>query len=162
MAKRMRKTAVVHCRGGCGSEDGKRLCPDGCIGCGACVKACRKQALTLSDEPGAVPSVDRDKCVGCGLCVRACPRNVIRLEAADNVIQPLCSLQSGGAEAKKICPNSCISCRICEKNCPAGAMSLAGGAPHIDPELCIGCGMCAVKCPRGAIGDANGIFGVRC
>ena len=45
----------------------------------------------------------------------------------------------------------CIGCRKCEKNCPSGAITVQGGAAHINYELCTSCGTCAEQCPRGCI-----------
>lgn len=41
-----------------------------CIGCGVCVKACRTQAITLSD--GKI-TVEPSRCNYCGRCSKACP-----------------------------------------------------------------------------------------
>lgn len=41
-----------------------------CIGCGVCVKACRTNAITLTD--GKI-TVDTSKCNYCGRCSKACP-----------------------------------------------------------------------------------------
>ncbi|MCR4731922.1 MAG: 4Fe-4S binding protein [Lachnospiraceae bacterium] len=43
---------------------------DACIGCGVCVKACRRGAITL--EEGKI-TVDEGKCNNCGRCNRSCP-----------------------------------------------------------------------------------------
>jgi dissimilatory sulfite reductase (desulfoviridin) alpha/beta subunit len=43
---------------------------DLCIGCGVCEKACRSNAITITD--GKI-SVDDSKCNYCGRCYKACP-----------------------------------------------------------------------------------------
>ena len=43
---------------------------DVCIGCGVCVKACRRGAIAMEDRR---ISVDKSKCNLCGRCVKACP-----------------------------------------------------------------------------------------
>jgi len=150
MAKRLKKTAYVRCRGGSIS------CKYGCIGCGMCVSACHFAAISLTD--GGVPEVDREKCVGCGLCVRSCPQKLIDIILPDSNIQPKCSNRDYGKAAAGACVNSCIACGICEKACPAAAIRIDKGRPVIDASACICCGMCAVRCPRGVIRDSNGIM----
>jgi pyruvate/2-oxoacid:ferredoxin oxidoreductase alpha subunit/ferredoxin len=54
------------------------LLPDYCKGCGRCISACAKSAISLGDEidsaTGYVPVViDLEKCNACGLCLEACP-----------------------------------------------------------------------------------------
>ena len=55
---------------------------DLCVGCGACVIACRDgghQALAFRGEEAGelarVPAVDDEKCIGCGFCESVCPVN---------------------------------------------------------------------------------------
>ncbi|MDD6088013.1 MAG: 4Fe-4S binding protein [Desulfovibrionaceae bacterium] len=45
---------------------------DSCIRCGLCVKACKKQALTLTDQ-GTIQRNSR-KCNLCGRCAKVCPK----------------------------------------------------------------------------------------
>ena len=176
MAKRIRKTSYVRCRGGsplldgitreslpkdCSAilelyPDGISKCRYGCLGGGTCVTACHLAAIKL--EAGGPPAINSDKCVGCGLCVRVCPQNLIEIILHDNNIQPKCSNRDLGKAAREACGNSCIACRICERVCPAEAVHIEDGRPVIDSAVCICCGMCAVKCPRGVIRDANGIM----
>ena len=54
------------------------LTPALCKGCGRCIEACPKHAITLGQEinqvSGLVPvQIDYDICNHCGLCVSACP-----------------------------------------------------------------------------------------
>ena len=48
-----------------------------CVGCGACLSACNKNAITM--QPDALgflyPIIDQNKCVDCGLCVKSCFNN---------------------------------------------------------------------------------------
>ena len=46
-----------------------------CVACGACLKTCRKEALSI--YKGCFAQVDEAKCVGCGLCAKACPAGCI-------------------------------------------------------------------------------------
>ena len=176
MAKRIRKTAYVRCRGGspllegidraalpndCEAilglyPDGISRCRYGCLGGGSCVSACHLAAINI--EGSGPPSVDAGKCVGCGLCGRACPQNIIDVINREYIIRPKCSNRDAGKTAREACDNSCISCGICVKVCPAASITIESGSPVIDPETCLGCGMCAVKCPRGVIRDIRGII----
>ena len=176
MAKRLKKSAYVRCRGGSPVNEGtdraslprdcaaiKELYPDGisrcrygCLGGGSCTSACHLAAISI--EGYGPPEVDEDKCVGCGLCARACPQKIIDIIIKEYTIRPKCSNRDAGKAAREACDNSCISCGICVKVCPAGAINIDEGKPVIDPAECLGCGMCAVKCPRGVIRDYNGIM----
>lgn len=51
---------------------------DACISCGVCVKACRENAIDLTD--GKI-TVDYDKCNHCGRCAKACPTDAWDTEA---------------------------------------------------------------------------------
>ncbi len=155
-AKRIKKIAYVHCRGGSNIEDGVRLCKYGCIGCGACENACRLGAVSIGED--GIALVNQDKCVGCGLCAKNCPQGVISIVPADANIQVKCMNQDAGKAAMSACKNACIGCGICEKNCPAGAIHVVDNKAVINEEACIRCGMCAVKCPKGVIRDSYGIM----
>jgi len=63
----------------CHNPESKRFEPeiswdkDECIGCGGCMRVCRKNALS----PSNVGFVDRDKCTLCFECVKVCPEKAI-------------------------------------------------------------------------------------
>lgn len=47
-----------------------------CIKCGACVRRCPAQAMTIED---GVLGIDYDKCLSCGVCVRLCPKQALHV-----------------------------------------------------------------------------------
>lgn len=46
-----------------------------CISCGACVGACRVNAISFGADGKAV--IDQETCVKCGTCVGICPVSAI-------------------------------------------------------------------------------------
>ena len=48
-----------------------------CVACGVCLKACRKEAISI--YRGCFAQVDDVRCVGCGLCAKACPAGCIAM-----------------------------------------------------------------------------------
>ena len=56
----------------------KEICKkEKCMGCLACVNACPKQCITVSEDKTRFiqPLVDDSVCVGCNKCVKVCPAN---------------------------------------------------------------------------------------
>lgn len=52
-----------------------------CVSCGACVKSCPKDAITI---PGSIYAwIDKDKCIGCKLCAKNCPADAIEEDLGD-------------------------------------------------------------------------------
>lgn len=56
-----------------------------CVACGSCIKACKKQAISV--PKGIIAVVEKEKCVGCGLCEKACPASVISMSTITQSIQ---------------------------------------------------------------------------
>lgn len=48
-----------------------------CLGCGACINQCPKQALTA--RPDYKPKVNPKKCSECGECVQICPMEALKI-----------------------------------------------------------------------------------
>lgn len=51
---------------------------DACINCGVCVKACRENALKMTDNG---IEIDHEKCNNCGRCVKSCPTDAWKGES---------------------------------------------------------------------------------
>ena len=127
---------------------GNKVCPNGCIGLGTCVKHCPFEALSVVD---GIARVDEDKCRGCGVCVSSCPKSVIRLIPKSSRVRMNCVSTDGGKAVRAYCDAGCIGCKICEKLCAAGAVKIVNNVAVIDHAKCTGCGACAEKCPRKII-----------
>ncbi|MGN1346489.1 MAG: RnfABCDGE type electron transport complex subunit B [Eubacteriales bacterium] len=138
---------------------GDKVCQNGCIGLGTCVKACPFAAITV--ERG-VAVVDYSKCRGCGVCVSACPKGIIRLIPFDSHHWVGCMSTDDGKNTRKVCDVGCISCKLCERNCPSGAIKVDHFVASIDYAACTGCDACVDKCPRHIIwsGERQGELGL--
>lgn len=47
-----------------------------CTGCGACMNACTRQAISMQEDAKGFlyPQIDMNKCINCGLCDKVCDR----------------------------------------------------------------------------------------
>lgn len=131
---------------------GNKACPNGCIGLGTCVAACKYDAIHIVD---GLAVVDNAKCIGCGACANLCPKHLISMIPVSSKYCVECHSVENGAITRKQCDVGCISCKICEKNCPVGAVTVTDFVASIDQNKCIGCGKCAEKCPRKIIKKAD-------
>ena len=138
---------------------GDKLCKNGCIGLGTCVRACPFDAIVVEN---GVAAVDYSKCKGCGICVSACPKGIIKLIPFDAKHWVGCMSVDDGKNTRKVCDVGCISCKLCQKNCPAGAINVDNFVASIDYDKCTGCDICTDKCPRHIIwsGEVQGKLGL--
>lgn len=170
------KVAVIRCQGSCENSPakvgydselscvfanslfvGEGLCPNGCLGCGDCVKNCNFGAITINPET-KLPEVDEDKCVGCGVCAKNCPRGVIEIRfkgPKSRRVYVACNNKEKGAVAMKYCKASCIGCGKCAKVCPFEAITVENNLAYIDFKKCKMCKKCVAECPKGAIVAVN-------
>ena len=89
------RAALVACNGGCRTAKDGQGCADGCIGCGACIQACKLGAIFLNEYGAA--EVDEEKCIACGKCAKVCPQEIIHIHECANYIVVKCSNKSKGA-----------------------------------------------------------------
>ena len=168
VAETERQVAFVRCGGSCskskneyeyyGVEDcammiyvpngGAKICNEGCLGFGSCVKACTFDALHIQD---GIAVVDRENCKACGKCITACPQHLIDLVPYDQKTLVKCKCEQKGKAVITGCDAGCISCMKCVKNCPADAITMVNNVAKIDFEKCTNCGTCQEVCPRHCI-----------
>lgn len=73
--ERFNYEGVADCRAQALLYEGSKLCPEGCLGLGSCVRACPFNAIHMG--PDNLPVIDPEACRACGKCVEICPRGVI-------------------------------------------------------------------------------------
>ncbi len=135
---------------------GETGCTFGCLGEGDCVRACRFDAIYMTE--GGLPKVDEHKCTACGACVKACPKALIELRkqgVKNRRVYVSCRNRDKGAVAKKACEVACIACGKCEKVCEFDAITVEGNLAFIDSHKCKLCRKCVGECPTGAIVAVN-------
>lgn len=123
-------------------------CGFGCMGYGACVDACKFDAMHLVD---GIAKVDETKCTGCQACVKTCPQHIIVMVPASQPIKVVCSSHARGKDVMSVCKEGCIGCGLCVKQCESDAIHMDNNVPVIDYDKCILCGKCMEKCPRKII-----------
>jgi len=162
--------AVVHCKGGrrdsveraiydgipdCNAAtivgNGSKVCQDGCLGLGTCVRACYFDAIHINDD--GVAFVDEDRCTGCGNCVNVCPRSIISLIPKVHKIFLACSNHDRGSRVKSYCAVGCTTCTVCVKATPSGAISMQNNIPVLDYTSNENFIPAAYKCPSKCFYD---------
>jgi len=103
---------------------GGKGCVYGCLGLGACARACPFGAIEIS--PKHIAIVHPSLCKGCGKCASACPRHIIKLVPRTAKIHVFCSSPESGKIKKPFCSAACIGCRKCAKTAEEGQISING------------------------------------
>jgi tetrathionate reductase subunit B len=112
-----------------------------CIGCCACMRACRDE----NDVPEGVfrTWVERYRVTLDGRV------HVDVASANDHVFEPV----AGDVAKAFFVPKLCNHCEksVCNQVCPVGAAyNTPDGVVLVDPAHCIGCGYCVQACPYGS------------
>lgn len=115
---------VNNCRDAMLVSAGAKSCTYGCIGLGACARACPYGAIEMTDKNIAV--VHPELCVACGKCVEACPKKLIRLVPESAPIHVFCSSPERGSFKRTACKAACIGCRKCVNNAEPKQMRMNG------------------------------------
>jgi Na+-translocating ferredoxin:NAD+ oxidoreductase RNF subunit RnfB len=135
---------------------GEGGCPNGCLGCGDCVKVCPFNAMEMDTATG-LPIV-KDNCTSCGVCIKSCPRGIIEIRyrgKKERRIFVSCVNTEKGAVARKNCIVACIACGKCVKVCTFEAITMENNVAYIDMEKCKLCRKCVKECPTQAIWEVN-------
>lgn len=134
---------------------------DLCVSCGACVRTCPTNGLTLLQPRDGFLTLWTPVLVSrkgycqwdCNRCAEACPSSAIqRLETEERKKAVI-----GIAELDR---KRCLAwtgeskCSICVKLCPVHPKAIemideAGTRPAVVDSLCVGCGICEYVCPVG-------------
>ncbi|MDI6758860.1 MAG: 4Fe-4S binding protein [Candidatus Omnitrophota bacterium] len=161
--KRVKKVAVLRCFGGIQAKDkfiykgikdclaaslvlgGQKECAYGCLGFGACEKACAFGAIKMSKD--GLPNIDAAKCKACNKCVLACPKKLFSLIAVTHTVYVACNSYNSGKDTRIVCPAGCIACKLCEKACKFDSIHVINNLAVIDYHKCVSCGECVKACP---------------
>lgn len=95
---------------------GAKTCTYGCLGLGACARACPFGAIEITDKHIAI--VHKDLCRGCGKCVNTCPKKLIKLVPKSAALHVFCASPLKGAQKMKACKGACIGCGKCVRSAP--------------------------------------------
>ncbi len=68
------KHTIVFCKNGDKGSDTRKACLQGCLACTRCVRICKNDAITITDNHA---HIDSEKCTGCGACIPECPAGAI-------------------------------------------------------------------------------------
>ena len=135
----------------------RKIDPDACQFCGACVSACPVSAI--SNPPGTATNAISDSCIDCGACGRICAFTAVLDQHAQSCTH------ARRAEWLKPCFDLklCTACGLCIQACPVSCLELYQSLKMdktLYPNLsraddCLACGFCVDICPVDAVRMAS-------
>ena len=81
---------------------GDKMCPEGCLGLGSCVRVCPFDALHMG--PDGLPIVDKEACKACRKCEEICPRGVMHVDSNSTAILHVNETSDCLAPCRQKCP----------------------------------------------------------
>ncbi len=106
---------VNNCRDAMQVAAGAKTCTYGCLGLGACARACPFGALEIVHR---LAVVHKELCRGCGKCVQTCPKKLIKLVPKSAPVHVFCSSPLKGFQKRAACKGACIGCGKCVRTAP--------------------------------------------
>lgn len=107
---------INNCRDAMLVAAGAKTCTYGCLGLGACARACPFGAIEITAQHIAV--VHKELCRGCGKCVMTCPKKLIKLVPKSAPVHVFCASPLKGIQKRNACKGACIGCGKCVRTAP--------------------------------------------
>lgn len=129
---------------------GPKVCKNGCLGLGDCVRVCPFCAMAIGVS--GIVEIDSARCTGCGLCIPACPKKILELYPLNHRVELSCVALEKATAVRPKCLVGCITCRKCVGSCPAKALEWNGITVLTNHALCTAYGpscmeICTDVCP---------------
>jgi NADPH-dependent glutamate synthase beta subunit-like oxidoreductase len=146
---------ALDCRAQHMLHGGGKMCPEGCLGLGSCVRACPFDAIHMGEH--GYPVVDPDKCRACGKCEEACPRGVIAVLGMTQRLTRLNRTHDCLAPCRQRCPAQIDIPRYIERIRHGDYAGAVATIKETNPLL-LACGRvcphpCEEVCRRGNVDD---------
>jgi len=138
---------VKSCKAVALSANNTKLCSFGCIGLGDCVKVCKFGALSIGEDGLPKVDYRKCTGCGACVTACPKKLLSLTNTNLKGAIALCSNHSDNKPQIRKDCSAGCFKCGICAKKCPKGAIDISSGIPKIDYEKCISCRICVKACP---------------